>query len=80
MEKLNPEIRNQIENELLGTVGRSYRQETFWVVFLGLVCVGGTVAWIIQLRNGLGVTAMRDYVSWGLYISLLFFFDIILNL
>lgn len=74
MEKLNPEIRNQIENELLGTVGRRYRQETFWVIFLGLVCAGGTIAWIIQLRKGLGVTAMRDYVSWGLYISLLFFF------
>jgi molybdopterin-containing oxidoreductase family membrane subunit len=74
MEKLNPEIRNQIENELLKTVGRRYRQETFWVPFLALVCAGGTVAWIIQLRTGLGVTAMRDYVSWGLYISLLFFF------
>lgn len=74
MEKLNPEIRNQIENELLTTVGRRYRQETFWVIFLALICVGGTVAWIIQLQKGLGVTAMRDYVSWGLYISLLFFF------
>lgn len=74
MEKLNPEIRNQIENELLTTVGRRYRQETFWVIFLALICIGGTVAWIIQLQKGLGVTAMRDYVSWGLYISLLFFF------
>jgi len=74
MEKLNPEIRNKIEDELLGTVARRYRQETFWVIFLGLICVSGTVAWIIQLRKGLGVTAMRDYVSWGLYISLLFFF------
>ena len=74
MEKLNPEIRNQIENELLTTVGRRYKQETFWVIFLALICVGGTVAWIMQLRKGLGVTAMRDYVSWGLYISLLFFF------
>lgn len=74
MEKLNPEIRNQIEYELLTTVGRRYRQETFWLIFLVLICVGGTVAWIMQLRNGLGVTAMRDYVSWGLYISLLFFF------
>lgn len=74
MEKLHPEIRNQIENELLTTVGRRYRQETFWIIFLALICIGGTVAWIIQLRKGLGVTAMRDYVSWGLYISLLFFF------
>ena len=74
MEKLNPVIANQIEDELLGTVGRRYRNETFWIIFLGLITVGGTVAWIMQLRKGLGVTAMNDYVSWGLYISLLFFF------
>ncbi|MHA4807878.1 NrfD/PsrC family molybdoenzyme membrane anchor subunit [Flavitalea flava] len=74
MEKLDLNIKSQIQDELLGTVGRRYRQETFWVIFLALVCAGGTIAWIIQLRKGLGVTAMRDYVSWGLYIALLFFF------
>ena len=72
MEKLNPVLRNQIEDELLSTVGRKYRNETFWIIFLGLITVGGTIAWVMQLRNGLGVTAMNDYVSWGLYISLLF--------
>lgn len=70
----NHDIEEKVKAELLTTVGRRYRQETFWVPFLALICTGGTVAWIIQLRNGLGVTAMRDYVSWGLYISLLFFF------
>jgi len=74
MSQLQPAVKRQIENELLSTVGRRYRQETFWVIFLALICAGGTVAWIIQLKKGLGVTAMRDYVSWGLYISLLFFF------
>lgn len=74
MEKLNTDIKNAIQTELLSTVGRRYRQETFWVLLLAVVCIGGTVAWIIQLRKGLGVTAMRDYASWGLYISLLFFF------
>ena len=74
MAKLNQHIKNQIEDELLSTVGRRYRNETFWVIFLAVICAGGTVAWIIQLKDGLGVTAMRDYASWGLYISLLFFF------
>lgn len=74
MAQLYPPVKRQIEGELLATVGRRYRQETFWVIFLALICAGGTVAWIIQLKKGLGVTAMRDYVSWGLYISLLFFF------
>ncbi len=62
------------QDELLSTVGRRYRNETFWIIFLAIICAGGTVAWIFQLRDGLGVTAMRDYASWGLYISLLFFF------
>lgn len=74
MELVHHDINNQVERELLSTVGRRYRQETFWIIFLGAITVGGTVAWIMQLRKGLGVTAMNDYVSWGLYISLLFFF------
>jgi Ni/Fe-hydrogenase subunit HybB-like protein len=74
MGRLQEDIKNRIQEELLSTVGRKYRNETFWIIFLSLICVGGTVAWIIQLKKGLGVTAMRDYASWGLYISLLFFF------
>lgn len=74
MKPISSVVEQRIETELLATVGRRYRQETFWVPFLALICAGGTVAWIIQLKKGLGVTAMRDYVSWGLYISLLFFF------
>lgn len=74
MEHIDVNVKNAIQEELLSTVGKRYRQETFWVIFLATICVGGTVAWIIQLKKGLGVTAMRDYASWGLYISLLFFF------
>ena len=29
----------------------------------------GAYAYSVQLREGLGVTGMTDYVSWGLYIS-----------
>lgn len=45
-----------------------------WLAFLGLVLVLFAYAYFIQLRDGLGVTAMRDYVSWGLYISNFVFF------
>ena len=31
-------------------------------------------AYTLQLRNGLGVTGMRDYVSWGMYIANFVFF------
>lgn len=45
-----------------------------WMGFLGLVMVVFAYAYYIQLTEGLGVTAMRDYVSWGLYISNFVFF------
>jgi molybdopterin-containing oxidoreductase family membrane subunit len=40
-----------------------------WVTFLLALMVIGTMAYISQLYNGLIVTAMRDQVSWGFYIS-----------
>ncbi|MGQ1908710.1 NrfD/PsrC family molybdoenzyme membrane anchor subunit [Marinifilum sp. RC60d5] len=45
-----------------------------WIVFL--ITVIGVCGWAyyIQLRDGLGVTGMRDYVSWGMYIANFVFF------
>ena len=34
----------------------------------------GLWGWIIQIKNGLGVTGMTDYVSWGVYIANFVFF------
>jgi Ni/Fe-hydrogenase subunit HybB-like protein len=45
-----------------------------WIGFLLMCCGWGLFAYIHQLRHGLGVTAMRNYVSWGLYISTFVFF------
>ncbi|WP_205686418.1 NrfD/PsrC family molybdoenzyme membrane anchor subunit [Chitinophaga parva] len=45
-----------------------------WVGVLSCICLVGLYAYYRQLRYGLGVTAMRDYVSWGLYISNFVFF------
>ncbi len=45
-----------------------------WIVLLALGLVMYVFAYFIQLRDGLGVTAMRDYVSWGVYISNFVFF------
>src|ERR1039458_404146 len=53
------------------TFGRSTQ---LWVGSLLAVIVWGLFCYIHQLRHGLGVTAMRDYVSWGLYISTFVFF------
>lgn len=45
-----------------------------WVGILLVVCAVGAFAYIRQLREGLIVTNMGDYVSWGIYISNFVFF------
>lgn len=40
-----------------------------WMGLLTFFMALGTYAYTTQLRNGLGVTGMSDYVNWGLYIS-----------
>ena len=40
-----------------------------WLAFLGALIASGALAWSRQLQLGLGLTAMRDQVSWGFYIG-----------
>ncbi|MDH3391785.1 MAG: polysulfide reductase NrfD [Desulfobulbaceae bacterium] len=49
------------------TVGNRYYYA--WLSFLGLLIFIGAISYGNQLKNGLIVTAMRDQVSWGFYIS-----------
>jgi Ni/Fe-hydrogenase subunit HybB-like protein len=45
-----------------------------WTGALVLICIIGAYAYFRQLKEGLIVTNMRDYVSWGIYISNFVFF------
>lgn len=45
-----------------------------WIGILLIFCLIGAFAYYRQLRYGLVVTNMRDYVSWGIYISNFVFF------
>ncbi|CAN5140809.1 polysulfide reductase NrfD [soil metagenome] len=45
-----------------------------WVASLLAVCAIGAFAYYQQLSKGLVVTNLRDYVSWGIYISNFVFF------
>ena len=45
-----------------------------WTGALILICTIGVYAYFRQLRQGLVVTNMRDYASWGIYISNFVFF------
>ena len=45
-----------------------------WTGILIVFCLAGAFGYYRQLRYGLKVTNMRDYVSWGIYISNFVFF------
>src|SRR5215212_1677936 len=45
-----------------------------WTGILIAICLVGVIAYYRQITKGLVVTAMRDYVSWGIYISNFVFF------
>lgn len=50
------------------------RRGVIWTSVLIFICIVGLFAYIRQLKYGLVVTNMRDYVSWGIYISNFVFF------
>lgn len=70
MEKLHSD--EQIINDLLpqkfGIRGK------IWVTILVIIFLIGLFAYYRQLKYGLIVTSMRDYASWGIYISNFVFF------
>ena len=63
---MNP-IRNFLIVLKQVTVGNRYYYA--WISFLVILIVIGCIAYATQLQDGLIVTAMRDQVSWGFYIS-----------
>lgn len=72
MEDLTRLSTRKIEVDLLPqSFGRAGK---IWVVILLIIIAIGAYAYYRQLRYGLSVTAMRDYASWGLYISNFVFF------
>ena len=44
------------------------------IIVGAVLCVLGIVFWIVQLTGGMSQTAMRNYDSWGLYITMFMFF------
>lgn len=45
------------------------RNYYIWIAFLGFWILLGFGTYVMQLKDGLIVTAMRDQVSWGFYLS-----------
>ena len=64
---------DKITSDLLRSIRLNWSFK-IWFAFLGvalLVCLG---AYGLQLKNGMVVTGLGDYVSWGMYISNFVFF------
>lgn len=59
-----------IFDSMLNTSLRFY----VFVGFLLGIILWGSIAYAVQLRYGLAVTGLRDYVSWGVYITNFVFF------
>jgi len=53
---------------------RLNRAFILWMGVLGVSLLICLYAYTLQLRDGLGVAGIRDYVSWGMYISNFVFF------
>src|ERR1035437_10088269 len=53
----------------LRLIMRGNRAYVLWLAFLATLIVSGILAYSNQVRTGLGLTAMRDQVSWGFYIG-----------
>jgi Ni/Fe-hydrogenase subunit HybB-like protein len=52
-------------------IGKGFK---IWMAFLIIAFAACIYAYTLQLKTGLGVTGLRDYVSWGMYIANFVFF------
>ncbi|MEN8157277.1 MAG: NrfD/PsrC family molybdoenzyme membrane anchor subunit [Bacteroidota bacterium] len=65
---------DQIVSDLTRSITKKDELTRFWFFILIMFAGVGLWGWIIQIKNGLGVTGMTDYVSWGIYIANFVFF------
>jgi molybdopterin-containing oxidoreductase family membrane subunit len=74
----SPEASRKALNKIVSDLTRSILLKDeltrFWFFILIMFAGVGIWGWILQVKNGLGVTGMGDYVSWGLYIANFVFF------
>lgn len=68
-------FQNRLEEKVFAPVTGCRSLGSYLLIgILLLVIAWGLYAYVIQLRDGLWVTGMRDRISWGLYIALFVFF------
>lgn len=70
---LKQSVSDRVVDDLLRPI-RLNKGFILWMGFLGVSLLICLYAYSIQLREGLGVAGIRDYVSWGMYIANFVFF------
>ena len=70
---LDPSKSDTITSDLLRHI-RLNKAFIIWMGVLGISLIVCLYAYVRQLQLGLGVAGIRDYVSWGMYISNFVFF------
>lgn len=65
---------DKITIDLTRSIIKKDEMTRFWFFILIMFAIVGIWGWIVQINTGLGVTGMRDYVSWGMYIANFVFF------
>ena len=62
------QLTTDLQPKKFGLIGQ------LWTGVLAILILNGLFSYYFQLRDGLSVTAMSNYVSWGIYISNFVFF------
>ncbi|NQU53935.1 MAG: polysulfide reductase NrfD [Bacteroidetes bacterium] len=65
---------DKITHDLTRSIVKKDELTRFWFFILIMFVGVGLWGWVIQIDEGLGVTGMRDYISWGMYIANFVFF------
>lgn len=73
MDTLDQNNNIKIHEDLVKSIGLNKRYY-LWMSFLTLLLLACFYAYYLQLRDGLVVTGLRDFVSWGMYIANFVFF------
>ena len=72
-----PKYKEATLNKVAGDILRPVRISNgflAWITFLFLTLAVCLYAYYLQIRVGLGVTGLNDFISWGMYISNFVFF------
>src|SRR5512146_1064475 len=69
------ELRATFDERVMRPLTHTSRAWMAWMGVLVALILVGTVAYAMQLKDGLAVTGLNDNVTWGLYISNFVFFS-----